>query len=158
MAASSSSRRSRSSSSSVSGTRWRGWSSSRRAPTSERALTAASSRLGWFQTSLAARAPVRPEAPATSTRVFSLTKQPPDLHDRRLDQHPDRGDLLIGQRAVRGAELEGEGDGLPALADLFAVEEVEDGGRAEQVATGLEHGCSHSLGAEVLGNDDREVL
>ena len=77
---------------------------------------------------------------------------------RRLDRRAALGDLLVGERAVGGAELEPQREALAALADLLAAVEVEDLGRAQQLAAAREHRGAHALGADVLGDDDGDVL
>ena len=47
-------------------------------------------------------------------------------------------DLLVGERPVGGAELEPQREALAALADLLAAVEVEDVGRAQQLAPAVE--------------------
>src|SRR5215211_3976931 len=101
----------------------------------------------------AARAPVKPEAPATSTRAAglpssgwaagSLTQRPSDLAQLRLDRLAPLGDLLVGEGAVVGAEFEVEGEALAALAELLAFEEVEDLRRVQQLAAAGQHRGAH---------------
>src|SRR5918995_1747091 len=109
--------------SSSSGTRVRGWTSSSREPASERAVTCASSNHGWRCTSIAAIAPAYPLAPSTATLGTQLA---PDLVAQRGDDLlASLGDLLVGERAVGGAELEPHRQRDAALADLRAVVDVE---------------------------------
>src|SRR5215218_7868344 len=105
------------------GTRVRGCTSSSRAPASERAVTCASSKDGWRWTSIAAIAPAYPLAPSTATLGTQLA---PDLvAQRREDLLAPLGDLLVGERAVGGAELEPHRERGAALADLRAAVHVE---------------------------------
>ena len=66
---------------------------------------------GWRWTRLAASAPAKPEAPATTTRA-SLTERSPDLGQRSLDGVTPLGDLGVGERAVRRPELEPQREAL----------------------------------------------
>ena len=67
-------------------------------------------------------------------------------------------DLLVGEGAVGGAELEPEGEALAPLPELLASIEVEDLGRVQQLATGGEDRRADLGGGDLLGDDDREVL
>src|SRR5579862_6573985 len=89
--------------SSVSGTRWWGYRSASGRPASSRAVIATSSKPGWRQRIEAAIAPAYPLAPTTATLG---TDRPPDRGERADDAFTDRGDLLVGERAVGSAELE----------------------------------------------------
>src|SRR5829696_6534403 len=117
---------------------------SRRRPASLRAVTIVRSRRGWRCTSDAQRAPAKPAAPRTATRVWPLaTEAAADLPmERTLDRVAPPGGVLVGQRAVVRAEQQAQGQGLPALADLFTAVDVEDGHLAQQV-TG--RGTHHAL-------------
>ena len=64
----------------------------------------------------------------------SLTERAADLSKRRANRVAQLGDLLVGQGAIRGAELEAERQALAPLADLLAVVEVEDAGVAQELA------------------------
>src|SRR4051812_13025231 len=116
----------------------------------------------------AARAPVYPEAPATSTRAAgvpsrgcglrSLTQRSPDLLQLRLDRLAALGDLLVGEGSIAGAELEVEREALAPLAELLALVEIEDLSRAQQPAAAGHHRRPH-LGSRRLGRQhDREIL
>ena len=74
-----------------------------------------------------------PAAPAGTCDDLALDGTAP------LGSHGDRGiagraRLRLGESAVRGAEAQGEGQGLAALADLGAGVDVEEAHRLEQVA------------------------
>src|SRR5690606_10075790 len=135
--------------------------------------TATSWRRGCRHTRRAASAPANPVAPATSTRAAgspssgwlaiaraftSLTQRPSDLAHGCLDGLANLRDLAVGERAIRGAELQAQREALAVGADLLAAVEVEDARRAQQLAAGLEHGRAHALRGHVLGHDHREVL
>src|SRR4051794_33512802 len=138
-----------------------------RLPASLREVARTSSSRGWSQTIFAARAPVKPLAPATSTRAAgapssgwfasSFTQLPPDLPECGDDRVAHPVDLLVGQGPVGGAELEPQRQALPPLPQLLAFVEVEDAGRAQQLAAGRDHRRAHLLGRHLGGDDDGEV-
>src|SRR5438034_11519912 len=146
-----------SSSSSSSGTRWRGYRRSSRVPTSLRDVTATSSIRGWRHTRSAASAPVKPDAPATTTRA-SLTGRRSDRLQGAPDRLPALGDLLVLQGAVIGAKLEPEREALPALADLLPAIHVEDPRRAQQLPTRVEHQLAHPGRRHIVRQRERDVL
>src|SRR5215207_2212607 len=142
--------------SSSSGTRVRGWTSSSRSPASDRAVTCASSKDGWRCTSIAAIAPAYPLAPSTATLGTQLA---PDLVAQRGDDLlAPLGDLLVGERAVGGAELQPDGERRAALADLRAAVDVEHLGAAQERAAGAPDHLQHARGRHAVADDDREVL
>src|SRR5215216_167768 len=142
--------------SSSSGTRVRGWTSSSRSPASDRAVTCASSKNGWRCTSIAAIAPAYPLAPSTATLATQLA---PDLVAQRGDDllAPLR-DLLVGERAVGGAELQPDGERGAALADLRPAVDVEHLRVAQQCAAGAPDHVEHARGGHTVGDHDRQVL
>src|SRR3954465_8192985 len=135
-------------------TRWRGYSSASERPTSERDVTAASSSSGWRSTRRAARAPVYPDAPATRTRL--ATQLGPQLVAQpRHDLLAQPCDLVVGQRAVVGRELEVQRERDALVVELVAV---EDAHRTQQRAARLAH-SAHDVGRGHRGVDDHgEVL
>src|SRR4051794_12409201 len=115
---------------------------SRRRPTSLRAVTIVRARRGWRWTSAAHSAPAKPAAPRTATRV-SATEVASDLGlQRLLDSGAPLGDVLVGERAVVGPELEPQRQRLVVAADLLAAVDVEDPHAAQQVAPAL---ADHAL-------------
>ena len=66
-----------------------------------------------------------------------------------------RGDLLVGERAVGGAELEPQREALAPLAELLALVEVEDLGRPQQLAAGRENRVADAAAAGVVGGRRR---
>src|SRR6476469_7851609 len=138
---------------------------SSRLPASPREVIATSSSFGWRQTICAARAPAKPEAPATSTRAVgspssgcasrSATQRPPDLSQRGLDRGARLADLVVGEGAIGGAELQPQGQALATLADLHCFVEGEAiGGRTPLSPAGKDrlapvirhHSCGHDHG------------
>src|SRR3954447_16456778 len=112
---------------------------SRRRPTSLRAVTIVSSRRGWRWTSAAHSAPAKPAAPRTATRV-SATQVPAQLLlQSALDRRTARGDVLVGQRAVVGPELQPQRERLVVGSDLLAAVDVEDAHVPQQAAAALAH-------------------
>src|SRR5665811_2367804 len=111
---------------------------------------------GWRQTIWAASAPVKPEAPATKTLAFSLTWGSSYLLERGDDRVALRRDLLVGEGAVGGAELEPQGEALAPLPDLLALVEVEDLGLAQQPAAAGQHGLANLRGRDVARDHDGE--
>src|SRR3954454_22903030 len=97
------------------------WSSRR--PASLRAVTIVSSSDGWRSTSDAQSAPAHPAAPRTATLG---TQPPPDLRQRSLDRAALGRDVVVGERAVRRANLEPQGERLVARLDLLAAIDVEE--------------------------------
>src|SRR3954471_20066094 len=97
------------------------WSSRR--PTSLRAVTIVSSSDGCPSTSRAHSAPANPAAPRTAT----LCTQPPsDRLERALDRGARGRHVLVGERALRRAELEPQRQRLVAGAGLLAAVDVEE--------------------------------
>src|SRR4051812_22744032 len=91
----------------------------------------ASSSRGWRSTIAAASAPANPAAPRTA---ILCTERAADLLERGLDRCPSGDHVLVGQRALRRAELEPERERLPPLADLLAAVDVEQLDAVEQLA------------------------
>src|SRR5262249_9411835 len=83
---------------------------------------------------------------------------PPDLPNGGLDRAPLLGYLLVGESPVRGPEGKSQSKALPSLADLLTAVEVEHLGRAEKLATAIEHGSPNLRGRKGLIDDDGHVL
>src|SRR5260221_1403097 len=117
-----------------------------------------SSRWGWRQTICAARAPVKPEAPATRTLAFSLTKRPSNLAQLSRDRLAPDGDLFVGEGAVRRPELEPQGKALAVLTQLLSIVEIEDLGGPQQLTAPGENRATHLRRRHIVGHDDGEIL
>src|SRR5918994_3041662 len=138
---------------------------SRRRPASLRAVTMVRSRRGWRWTSDAHSAPAKPAAPSTATRVSGrdspllTTELPADLGlELRLDRLTPRGDVLVGQRAVVGPELEPQRERLAVLAHLLAAVDVEHPHVAQERPAALADDPLDLGREDILGDDDRDVL
>src|SRR3954452_25424275 len=142
---------------SSSGTRWCGYSASSGVPTSSpRAVTAASSKCGWRCRIRAAIAPANPAAPMTAT--VSATKLGPDpVGERRDDLLPLPRGVLLGERAIRRAELEVQRQRRAPRADPLAAVDVEDRRVREQLRSGA-RGADDVTGGHVVADDARDVL
>src|SRR5687768_13623500 len=105
----------------------------------------------------AARAPANPLAPATRT-LGLLTERAPDAPQGVTNPLPDRGDLLVGESPAGGAEFKPDREAFAARAHLLAAEEVEDLRAVEELATRGNDGLADTLGRDVFGNDDGDVL
>src|SRR5260221_5535683 len=117
-----------------------------------------SSRWGWRQTICAARAPVKPEVPATGTLAFSLTKRPSNLAQLSRDRLAPDGDLFVGEGAVRRPELEPQGKALAVLTQLLSIVEIEDLGGPQQLTAPGENRATHLRRRHIVGHDDGEIL
>src|SRR5215210_5498520 len=155
---------------SASGTPCRGYSSSRRLPTSEREVAATSSRLGWRQTRRAASAPVKPVAPATTTRArgspssdcaagsraveASLTQRSPDLGEGLANRAAALGHLLVRERSIGSLEGQPQRQALAPLPHLLARVEVEELGAAKQLAAAGVYRRRDGRGLDAAVDDD----
>ena len=131
-------------------------------PTSEREVACRSSRRGWRQTSSAASAPAKPEAPATRTRAAGspssgCSRLPAISHgarprSRRARRRSPRGRSATSASVrVRSASRNSSRSArlrLP-LGHLLALVDVEDRGGAQQLAAGLDRPGADPLGAIV---------
>src|SRR4051812_13691592 len=112
-----------------------------------------SSSRGWRSTIAAASAPANPAAPSTATRSPDppvagaagvggcglCTQSTAELGELGLDRDARGHHVLVGERALRRAELETHCQRLPALTDLLAAVHVEELHAVEQVATACAH-------------------
>src|ERR1700740_1328232 len=132
--------------------------SSRRRPTSERAVTVVSMKYGWRCSSRALSAPAYPAAPKTATSgVTDASLQL--LGQGGGDLAPPGRDLLVGQRPVRRAEVQSQRQGDVAGADpLLVAVDVEHPGLGEQRAARPAGDVEDLRGADGVRDDDREVL
>src|SRR5207245_2079315 len=140
------------------GTRWCGYRSSSRRPTSEREITAVSMKNGWRCSSRAQRAPAYPDAPNTAT--LGVTDPPLQLRGQGCPNFaPPRGHLLIGERSVGRAKTQAQRQRYVSGADaLLVTVDVEHLRAGEQrSAGGARHG-QHLAGTHRVAHDHREVF
>src|SRR3954451_24435231 len=115
----------------------------------------ASSSRGWRSTIAAASAPANPGAPRTATL---RTEGSSNFLERCLDRRAGARHILVGQRALRRAELEPERKRLASLTDLLAAVDVEQLDAVEQLAGAAPHDSLHLGRGHVLPDHDRDVL
>src|SRR3954471_3600562 len=115
----------------------------------------ASSSRGWRSTIAAASAPANPVAPRTATLRTQRTSH---FAERCLDRRAGARHVLVGQRALRRAELEPQRKRLASLTDLLAAIDVEQLDAVEQPARAVPHDSLHLGRGHVLPDHDRDVL
>ena len=129
----------------------------RRRPTSERPVTAASSKCGWRQSRCAASAPAKPVAPATSTRGApgakrcSATQLTPEL-TAAPQRSAARSGAISSSVSVRSLarKLSASASERLPCADLGAAVDIEDLDIGEQLTGGGAHRGEHLRSWHVL--------
>src|SRR3954447_1710367 len=123
---------------------------------SPRAVTAVSSKCGWRCRIRAAIAPANPAAPMTAT--VSATELGPDPVGKRRDNLlPLPRGVLLGERAVRRAELEVQRERRAPAANPLAAVDVENR-RVRQELGGAARGADDVARGHVVPDDERDVL